>query len=84
LPELNLIATCGAYLMLVGVILFGINVLVSALRGKPAGDDPWGANSLEWATTSPPPEYNFTSLPPIRSERPVWDMHHPEGARASR
>jgi cytochrome c oxidase subunit 1 len=84
LPELNFIATCGAYIMLIGAILFGINVLVSALRGKPAGDDPWGANSLEWATTSPPPEYNFTSLPPIRSERPVWDMHHPEGARASR
>ena len=76
LPELNLIATAGSYIMLVAVIVFAWNVVYSAVRGKPAGDDPWGANSLEWATTSPPPEYNFASLPPIRSERPVWDMHH--------
>ena len=76
LPDLNLIATAGSYVMLAAVLVFAWNVVYSGLRGKPAGDDPWGANSLEWATTSPPPEYNFTSLPPIRSERPVWDMHH--------
>ncbi len=78
LPELNLVATCGAYVMLAGVLVFVLNVVVSALRGEPAGDDPWHANSLEWATASPPPEFNFVSLPPIRSERPVWDLHHPE------
>ncbi|HET9442616.1 MAG TPA: hypothetical protein VFO65_04790, partial [Acidimicrobiales bacterium] len=39
----------------------------------PAGDDPWGGHTLEWATTSPPPEHNFTRLPPIRSDRPVFD-----------
>ena len=46
-----------------------------------AGADPWGANSLEWATTSPPAEHNFSWLPPIRSERPVFDfrwMNHPD------
>ena len=76
LPELNFVATCGSYIMLAGVIVFGLNVVLSAIRAKPAGDDPWNANSLEWATSSPPPEFNFTSLPPIRSERPVWDMRH--------
>ena len=48
------------------------------------GDDPWGAgNALEWATTSPPPEFNFKSLPPIRSKRPAFDLHHPEFAKDS-
>jgi cytochrome c oxidase subunit 1 len=41
-------------------------------------DDPWGAGAgLEWATTCPPPRHNFTSIPPIRSERPAFDLHHP-------
>ncbi|MDN5805493.1 MAG: hypothetical protein L0H26_13055, partial [Microlunatus sp.] len=41
-------------------------------------DDPWGyGNSLEWATSSPPPRHNFTSLPRIRSERPAFELHHP-------
>ena len=50
----------------------------SRRRRTPAGDDPWGGYSLEWATTSPPPEHNFSSLPRIRSERPAFDLHHPE------
>jgi cytochrome c oxidase subunit 1 len=44
--------------------------------GSPAGNDPWGAQTLEWYTTSPPPPHNFDELPPIRSERPVWDLTH--------
>ena len=80
LPLLNAIATGGSYVMFVGVVLFVANVIVSALKREPVGDDPWHANSLEWATSSPPPEFNFTKLPPIRSERPVWDMR--EAARA--
>jgi cytochrome c oxidase subunit 1 len=78
LPLLNLIATVGSYLMLAGVLVFAWNVLLSALDHEPAGDDPWEANSLEWATSSPPPEHNFDRLPPIRSERPVFDARHPE------
>jgi len=78
LPLLNLMATAGSYLMLAGVLVFAWNVLASALRHEPAGDDPWGANSLEWATSSPPPEHNFERLPPIRSERPVFDLRHPD------
>ena len=51
---------------------------------KPADatDDPWDANTLEWATTSPPPVYNFDSLPPVRSERPLFDLKHPNGGHA--
>ena len=47
-------------------------------HGKPAGDDPWDAWTLEWSTTSPPPEYNFETLPEVRSRRPLWDLKHPE------
>jgi cytochrome c oxidase subunit 1 len=47
-------------------------------------DDPWGhGNSLEWATSCPPPRHNFTVMPRIRSERPAFDLHHPEAAAAS-
>jgi cytochrome c oxidase subunit 1 len=83
LPALNLIATIGSYLMLAGVVLFAWNVLVSARRGVPAGDNPWDAYSLEWATSSPPPEHNFDAMPQIRSERPTWDMNHPAHRSAS-
>jgi heme/copper-type cytochrome/quinol oxidase subunit 1 len=46
---------------------------VTLRRGPHAGDDPWEGNTLEWATTSPPPEHNFHSLAPVRSQRPVYD-----------
>jgi heme/copper-type cytochrome/quinol oxidase subunit 1 len=57
-------------------VLFAWNLAVSLRRGEPAGDDPWQANSLEWATTSPPPAHNFHWLPPVTSERPVFDLRH--------
>ena len=70
-------------MLFVSFIPFAINV-VRSLRSPPtAGADPWEANSLEWATSSPPPEHNFTWLPPIRSERPVFDLRwseHPDVA----
>ena len=48
-------------------------------------DDPWGyGGSLEWATSCPPPRHNFTSLPRIRSERPAFDLHHPDAAPGAR
>ena len=78
LAALNEIASAGAAVMAVGVLLFVANVVVSARKHVPAGNDPWGAFTLEWLTTSPPPEYNFTSLPAIRSERPAFDARHPE------
>ncbi len=51
--------------------------LVRSCGRRPAGDDPWDAWTLEWATSSPPPAYNFATLPPIRSARPLWDLAHP-------
>jgi cytochrome c oxidase subunit 1 len=74
----NEVATLGSYIMALGVILFIVDVVASFRRKVPAGDDPWGGYTLEWITTSPPPEHNFHWLPPIRSERPVFDYHHRE------
>ena len=72
----NLVATLGSYVMGVGAVLFLVNVYLAFKRKVPAGDDPWGGYTLEWITSSPPPEHNFHWLPPIRSERPVFDWRH--------
>jgi cytochrome c oxidase subunit 1 len=81
LAILNGIASSGAAIMAIGVILLGACIYVGAWKRKAAGNNPWNAYTLEWATTSPPPEWNFDSLPPIRSERPVWDAEQ-QGAPA--
>jgi cytochrome c oxidase subunit 1 len=78
--ELNLAATIGGFLIAASVIPFLWNVFVSLRNGDIAGDDPWEANTLEWATTSPPPPYNFDRLPEIRSERPLFDLRHGKAA----
>ncbi|HEY5426264.1 MAG TPA: cytochrome c oxidase subunit I [Candidatus Tumulicola sp.] len=78
---LNLIASVGAAIMAIGVLLFAYDVVTTFFSRRYAGADPWGGYTLEWWTSSPPPEFNFTSLPPIRSERPVFDAKHPELAR---
>jgi cytochrome c oxidase subunit I len=72
----NLAATIGAFLIAVSILPFLWNVFVSLRSGAIAGDDPWEGNTLEWATSSPPPPYNFDHLPEIRSERPVFDARH--------
>jgi len=69
----NLLATVGAFMIAFSVLIFMINFVVSMRKGKVAGDDPWEGNTLEWATNSPPPEYNFAVLPAVNSERPVRD-----------
>ena len=71
--DLNLISTVGAGLVALSVVVFVVNFVVSMRSGESAGGDPWRGHSLEWATSSPPPHHNFTTLPPIRSERPVFD-----------
>ncbi|WNM32585.1 cbb3-type cytochrome c oxidase subunit I [Streptomyces sp. Li-HN-5-11] len=74
---LNLLSSCGAGVLAIGMLVFMFNVLES-LRGKrPAGDDPWDGQTLEWATSSPPPEINFPPehpLPPITSYAPLLDL----------
>jgi cytochrome c oxidase subunit I+III len=55
----NVLATIGAFMLAVGILVTLINWLQSARRGAPAGNDPWKSETLEWSTTSPPPEYNF-------------------------
>jgi cytochrome c oxidase subunit 1/cytochrome c oxidase subunit I+III len=77
---LNLVSTVGAFVMGLGVLVFLWNVIRTLRNGKIAGDNPWDAFTLEWATTSPPPEQNFTELPPVKSRRPVWDLNHPDQA----
>ena len=77
----NVVATVGAFFIAISTLPFIYNVLRSMRHGELAGSDPWEANSLEWWTTSPPPVYNFASLPPIRSERPVLDMRLEAQAR---
>jgi cytochrome c oxidase subunit 1 len=74
--DLNLAASIGGFTIAASMIPWLVNVAVSLRGGRIAGDDPWEANTLEWATTSPPPPYNFDHLPEIRSERPLFDLRH--------
>ncbi len=74
----NLLASIGALIQVPATLIFVINVVKSAIWGKPAGDDPWDAWTLEWSTSSPPPEYNFEKMPVVRSSRPLWDLKHPQ------
>ena len=74
--NLNLISTVGSFIIAVSVLFFAWNLWRSLRHGVPAGNDPWDGQTLEWATTSPPPERNFDSLPPIRSERPFFDQKY--------
>jgi cytochrome c oxidase subunit 1 len=74
----NMVSSIGAGVQGIAILFFVVNVIVSLRNGRVAGNDPWDAWSLEWATTSPPAEYNFETLPEVRSTRPLWDLKHPE------
>jgi cytochrome c oxidase subunit 1 len=69
---LNLLATIGAYILAVGVLMFVANAVVSWKSGELAGSDPWGADTLEWATTSPPPPYGFVRIPIVHARSALW------------
>ncbi len=87
LPEdgftwMNQVSSAGALLLGLSTLPFLYNVW-KTWRTAPMveTDDPWGYGcSLEWATSCPPPRHNFESIPRIRSERPAFDLHHPEVA----
>src|SRR5712675_346243 len=74
---LNLICSMGAAFQITGISIWLFNVLRSLRKGKLAGNDPWDAWTLEWSTSSPPPEYNFAEIPTVKSRRPLWDIKHP-------
>jgi cytochrome c oxidase subunit I len=74
--ELNFLSTIGAFTIALSILPFLWNVFITLRGPRNAPDDPWDGNTLEWATTSPPPTYNFDSLPKIRSERPLFDLKH--------
>ena len=83
----NLIVSAGAAAVGLGLLVLLLDVVTSVLarRGRPAGADPWEGQTLEWATTSPPPPHNFDALPEIRSGSPLLDLRTapsqaPEGA----
>ena len=71
--DLNLLATGGGVLMAAAVLVFLGNVVRSLRRGEVAGDNPWGAGTLEWATSSPPPPYNFFHGPTVAGREPLWE-----------
>ncbi len=74
----NLIISSGAFIQTIGTLLFVFNMVWSYFKGAVAGHDPWDAWTLEWSTTSPPPDYNFATIPTVNSRRPLWDLKHPE------
>jgi cytochrome c oxidase subunit 1 len=78
--NLNLLSSIGSFILGASTLFFMYNVFLTARKGtRVAVDDPWGfGNSLEWATSCPPPRHNFTAIPRIRSERPAFDLHYPK------
>ena len=74
----NLVSSLGVIIQAAAILCFVWNIIHSARKGEPATDDPWDGWTLEWATSSPPPEYNFEKLPVVRSSRPLWDVKHPQ------
>ncbi|MDR6535262.1 cytochrome c oxidase subunit I [Variovorax soli] len=80
--SLNLVATIGAFMIAASALIFVVNAVRSLRHGAPAGNNPWGAGTLEWATSSPPPACNFHAIPVVHGRDPVWQPApvQPEGA----
>ncbi|WP_110515794.1 cytochrome c oxidase subunit I [Herpetosiphon llansteffanensis] len=69
----NLLSTIGSFCIALATLVFIVNFIISLRKGAPAGNDPWDAATLEWATTSPPPAHNFDVEYIVHSRRPLWD-----------
>ena len=70
---MNLFATVGAFVFAAGIAVLMWDAWVCSRKGRPAGNNPWGADTLEWGTTSPPPNYNFRHIPVVEGRYPLWD-----------
>ncbi len=70
---LNALETIGSYVLAIGLVMIVVNLAVSLFRGKPAGNDPFEGDTLEWSTSSPPPPYNYPVIPTVSSPYPMWD-----------
>jgi cytochrome c oxidase subunit 1 len=81
---LNLIASLGAFVLAVGIVLTLVNAILSRTGGARAGHDQWGADSLEWFALSPPEPHNFDVLPDVRSDRPMRDIREAIARRTRR
>jgi hypothetical protein len=77
----NLMSSIGAYIQVAAVLVGFYNLIRAWRSGPPAGNDPWGAPTLEWSIPSPPPEYNFATIPTVTSRYPLWDRKSPELTR---
>jgi cytochrome c oxidase subunit 1 len=75
--SLNMMSTIGTAILVAGTLVFVVNYFLSLRSGAPAGNDPWGAPTLEWSIPSPPPEYNFARIPRVTSRVPLWDLTAP-------
>ncbi len=69
----NMMSSIGAYLIVMATLIFVFNFFRSKKRGEIAGPNPWGAGTLEWSIPSPPPEYNFATIPNVTSRYPLWE-----------
>jgi cytochrome c oxidase subunit 1 len=78
--SLNLVATIGAFIIALSVLLFLVNVIVSRFRGEHAPDDAWDGRTLEWSIPSPPPEYNFAEIPEVEARDDFWHRKYTEDA----
>jgi cytochrome c oxidase subunit 1 len=74
----NMVETIASFGIAIGVAIFIWNVIISMRTGQRATNDPWDGATLEWATASPPPVYNFAKVPRVHSRRPLWDSKYPD------
>jgi cytochrome c oxidase subunit I+III len=74
----NVVESIGAYLLAAGLLMVVVNLAVARFRGERVGNDPFGGDTLEWATTSPPPPYNYAVIPKVTSSYPMWEREDRE------